>query len=100
MKKLLLIILVVTLSFVVLGAFAQQGVIQGVVKDKQGQPLKEAMVIVVGTSTGTATNKDGRYALLVQDTTALVIEFSFKGCTTKKEPVKGRETVDVELECE
>jgi hypothetical protein len=100
MKKVLFIILLIVLATITIGAFTQFEAIQGVVKDKQDQPMKDVTIIVAGTATGTVTDKNGRYALLVQDTTALVLEFSFKGCTTKKEPVNGRETVDVELECE
>lgn len=40
-----------------------QGVLKGVVRDKEGKPLAGATVTVKGTKTSTATNADGTYTI-------------------------------------
>lgn len=41
----------------------QQREIKGVVRNENGEPLEGVTIMVVGTNTGTATGRDGRYSL-------------------------------------
>ncbi|MFZ1457303.1 MAG: carboxypeptidase-like regulatory domain-containing protein, partial [Saprospiraceae bacterium] len=48
--------------FVTLGAIAQNGIIKGTVKDKlTNEPIIGANILIVGTSSGTATDFDGNF---------------------------------------
>ena len=51
--------------FVTLGAIAQNGIIKGTVKDKlTNEPIIGANILIVGTSSGTATDFDGNFVSL------------------------------------
>jgi TonB-linked SusC/RagA family outer membrane protein len=51
-------------------------IIQGTVKDKKGEPIIGAAVAVKGTSLGTVTDADGKFALAApSDATTLVIKY-------------------------
>ena len=67
-------------------AFAQQRV-TGQVTDPSGQPLTGVTVIAVGTSTGTTTDSQGRYAIAVKE--GATLEFSFIGMLTQRRTVGG-----------
>jgi TonB-linked SusC/RagA family outer membrane protein len=76
---------------------AQQETVSGTVTDAQtGDPLPGVNILVVGTSTGTATDADGYYSLQVeslQDT----LRFSYIGYQTKTMPINGRTSIDIKL---
>jgi TonB-linked SusC/RagA family outer membrane protein len=76
---------------------AQQKTVSGTVTDAQtDSTLAGVNILVVGTSTGTATDADGHYELQVkslQDT----LRFSFIGYKTKRIPIHGQTTVDAAL---
>jgi TonB-linked SusC/RagA family outer membrane protein len=95
LKCLLLIAFILACS--IMGAEAQQTV-TGMVTDAQtGDPLPGVNILVMGTSTGTATDTKGHYSLQaesVQDT----LRFSFIGYKTKTVPIDGRTTINVALE--
>jgi TonB-dependent starch-binding outer membrane protein SusC len=96
MRKILL--LVVMLFSVSAMAFAQSRVITGVVKSNEdGLPVPGASVIVKGTSTGVATDFDGRYSLSVPDG-ARVLVFSFVGLATQEQSIGNRTRIDVSLD--
>jgi TonB-linked SusC/RagA family outer membrane protein len=82
--------------FCSVGAMAQQ-TITGTVTDVQtGAPLAGVNILVVGTSTGAATDADGHYSVTVpslQDT----LRFSFIGYKTKNVPIGGQTTINIEL---
>lgn len=62
-----------------------------------GKPLMGTSILVVGTTIGTVTGRNGHYSVEVpslQDT----LRFSFIGYKTKKVPINGRTTVNVALE--
>lgn len=61
-----------------------------------GAPMPGVSVLVKGTSTGTATDANGSYALNVSDTNGTLV-FSFIGYVTKEVAVQGRTAVDVSL---
>lgn len=79
------------------GALAQTGTVTGVVTDAQtGDPLAGASVVVVGTTTGTATNIEGRYELIAPlDGT---LRFTYIGYVAQEVPVDNRSTINLALE--
>jgi TonB-linked SusC/RagA family outer membrane protein len=71
--------------------------ITGIVTDaKQGDGLPGVNIILKGTSTGTSTNKDGRYILSLPDADGTLV-FSYIGFTKQEIPVQGRSQIDVRL---
>ena len=71
-------------------------VVSGVVRDSRGEPIPGVTVSVQGTSTGTATDLDGRYSLAVPEGSTLV--FSFIGFVSQRMVVENQSTIDVTLE--
>ncbi|SFU71334.1 conserved hypothetical protein [Pustulibacterium marinum] len=57
----------------------------GVVRDENGEPLPGVNVIIKGTSTGTQTDFDGKYAIDV--TQGETLEFSFLGFESVETPI-------------
>ncbi len=77
-------------------AFAQR-TITGTVTDAQdGEPLISATVVVVGTSTGTITDFDGKYSLEVP-ADATQLEFSYTGYANQTVAIGASNVVDVAL---
>jgi TonB-linked SusC/RagA family outer membrane protein len=78
-------------------AYAQNAHVSGKVTDAQtGNPLPGVNILVVGTSTGAATDANGHYSIDVpsfQDT----LRYSFIGYKTKEVPINGRTTIDIKL---
>ncbi len=70
--------------------------VQGTVTDSDGEALIGVNVQVVGESSGTSTDFDGKYNLEDVDENA-VLRFSYVGFKTQEIAVEGRETVDVTL---
>jgi TonB-linked SusC/RagA family outer membrane protein len=74
-----------------------EATVSGTVTDAQtGDPLPGVNILVVGTSTGAATDSKGHYSLSVsslQDT----LRFSFIGYQTKTVPINGRTTINVAM---
>ncbi|GAB6011392.1 SusC/RagA family TonB-linked outer membrane protein [Viscerimonas tarda] len=75
--------------------FAQQKTLTGVVKETNGEPVIGAVVLVKGTSAGTATDMDGKFTLKTTDGKTLVV--SYLGFVTKEVPINGT-TFDIVLE--
>lgn len=70
--------------------------IRGVVKDKNGEPVIGANVVVKGTTNGTITNIDGQYTLSgVSDKDILTV--SYIGYVSKEIPVKGEQNINILL---
>src|SRR5690606_26834899 len=69
--------------------------VSGTVTDTEGEPVRGATVSVPGTTLGTATDLNGRYALTVPEGSTLV--FSFIGFETQSIPIGGRNVMDVAL---
>jgi TonB-linked SusC/RagA family outer membrane protein len=76
---------------------AQQETVSGTVTDAQtGDPLPGVNILVVGTSTGAATDANGHYSVSVpslQDT----LRFSFIGYETTNVPIDGRTNINIKL---
>lgn len=75
--------------------FAQTRTITGFVHDEKGTPLDGVSVFVMGTSTGTTTNRVGKFSISAAGNGTL--SFSFVGYADKEIPIAGRSFVDVQL---
>lgn len=71
--------------------------VTGTVRDSRGQPLPGVTVLVKGTTTGTVTNMDGTFQLMIP-ANAEIIEFSFIGMRKQEMPVAGRSLFDVTMQ--
>ena len=69
--------------------------VTGTVRDTQGQPVIGANVMIKGSTTGAATDLDGKYSLSVPDNAE--IEYSCIGYTTVVEKAGGRKEINVVL---
>jgi TonB-linked SusC/RagA family outer membrane protein len=68
--------------------------ITGTVKDESGQVFPGVNIIVKGTSIGSSTDADGKFALNVPDENAVLV-FSFVGYATQEIIVGSRTSIDV-----
>lgn len=73
-----------------------QRTIQGSVSDSTGVPLAGVTVAVKGSPTGTSTELDGTFSLIITDENE-ILTFSMLGFQTQEIPVNGRETIHVVL---
>jgi TonB-linked SusC/RagA family outer membrane protein len=76
-------------------AYAQDRNVSGTVSDETGSPMPGVNVLIKGTTTGTATDGDGKYTLSVPANATLV--FTFVGYTTSEVPVGSQTVVDVAM---
>ncbi|MDE5906298.1 MAG: carboxypeptidase-like regulatory domain-containing protein, partial [Alistipes sp.] len=76
-------------------AQAQNRQISGTVTNHDGQPVVGASVIVDGTSNGTTTTIDGKFAVSASADATLTV--SFLGYETQSVPVGGKTWLDIEL---
>jgi len=88
-KLFMLLTLVTTL------AIAQDTSVSGKVTDDNGGGLPGASIIIKGTTTGTITDQDGIFSLVVPDDGTLVI--SYIGFINQEIAVNGRSTIDVRM---
>ncbi|MEZ5044946.1 MAG: TonB-dependent receptor [Saprospiraceae bacterium] len=90
MKKLYLVLLCAVLTT----AMMAQRTVQGTITDENGETLIGASILVKGTTTGTATDIDGRYTLdLPADANVLII--SYTGFQTQEVQVGARTVIDI-----
>ena len=95
MKRLLLVFFV--LCGFLLSASAQQKTITGTVTSSDdGLPVIGATIQVKGTTTGVATDLNGRYSIQASEGQILVIRFT--GLRTQEVPVLTNTTIDVTLQ--
>lgn len=71
------------LSLISIASFAQQAVINGLVKDDQNKPVDHATVAVEGTDIGTVTNNKGYYTLQVPADKNVRVAITFIGYETQ-----------------
>src|SRR5687767_10820950 len=70
--------------------------IAGQVVDENGAPFPGVNVVLKGTTTGTATDTNGKYAIEVPEDNAILV-FSFVGYASQEVAVGGRSTIDVTM---
>lgn len=98
MRKILLLGLMLFLANAV--AFAQGRVITGTVTSTEdGLGVPGATVLVKGTTTGTATNIDGKYSITVPAGSNVLV-FTFVGLTDQEVNIGNRSTINVALEAD
>ena len=95
-KSLLRGLLSFALWAITLFLFGQNISVNGIVSDTEGEPLIGVTVQVQGTSIGTVTDLDGRFALQNVARNA-ILEISYVGMKTEVMPVDGRTLIDVVL---
>ncbi len=81
--------------FVVQLTFAQERTISGMVTDVSGLPLPGTTVLVKGTSSGTSSDFDGKYAISASKGATLV--FSFVGYETQEVIVGASDTINLTM---
>ena len=79
---------------------AEKRTVRGVVKDRDGMPLPGVSVLVKGTSSGMATNVDGRFEIKVNDDPNVMLVFSFIGMKSQEMKIGQATTLNVVLEPE
>ncbi|WP_075590477.1 SusC/RagA family TonB-linked outer membrane protein [Labilibacter marinus] len=95
MKKSLLSLMLCFLSFAFMHAQSIQ--VSGKVTDgSNGDPLPGVSVAVVGTSTGTITDIDGKYSLSVPSEATLAV--SFIGYAMQQVAIAGQSNIDIVLQ--
>ncbi|MEO2050803.1 MAG: SusC/RagA family TonB-linked outer membrane protein [Allomuricauda sp.] len=77
-------------------ALAQQKQISGTVTDQDGLPLPGVSVLVVGTTQGTQTDFDGKYAITANQ--GDVLRFSYIGQKTVERTIGASNTINVGME--
>jgi TonB-linked SusC/RagA family outer membrane protein len=70
--------------------------VSGTVKDDTNNPLPGVNVVVKGTTNGTTTDSDGKFALEVPNGDEVLI-FSFIGYATQEVAISNRTSIDVSL---
>ncbi|MFI1772438.1 SusC/RagA family TonB-linked outer membrane protein [Thalassobellus citreus] len=75
----------------------QQIQISGTVTDAKGQPLYGATVLIKGTRTGTTTDFDGKYSIMVASTQNILV-FSSLGYKTQELQAGAKGVLNVSLE--
>jgi TonB-linked SusC/RagA family outer membrane protein len=91
--QLILLLLLACLQW----SFAQDRTVSGTVTDSEGLPLIGATVQVGGTSTGTATDAEGKFTLTVPSTTEALI-VSYTGYVTQEIPLGVSNVMDIRLQ--
>ncbi len=70
--------------------------VTGTVRDENGQTFPGVNVVIKGTSIGTTTDTNGKYALDVEDDNATLV-FSFVGYITQEIALAGRSVIDLAM---
>ena len=84
------------LFLTIAGALAQGLTVQGKVTDENGVALPGVTVLLKGSTTGTATDADGRYSLTVPSANG-TLTFSFISFKTQEVLINNRTTIDIQL---
>lgn len=71
--------------------------ISGKVTDESGAALPGVSVVLKGTTTGTVSDPDGKFTIVIPDGGSPVLVFSFVGYLTKESTVGNRTAVDISL---
>lgn len=93
------IVFVMCLCFLLInGVFAQTKSLKGTVKDKLGESIIGASVLIEGTSQGTITDLDGNYVIENIPAGKNVLVVSYVGYQTQKLEIDGRNVINVILQ--
>ena len=78
------------------GAAWAQRTVEGTVTDVDGEPLIGANVVLKGTTTGTTTDFDGKYALLVPSEGGILV-ISYTGFQTQEVEIGASNLIDITM---
>ena len=95
MKRILLLCFMFSTVFA-FEAWAQRTV-SGKLTDENGEAIPGANVVLKGTTTGTTTDLDGNYRLVVPEDGGILI-FSFIGLESKEMEIGARSVIDISLD--
>jgi len=96
MQKIRLYFLFVLLLSIPWRGYTQSETVSGTVKNSNGEALPGVSIVIKGTTQGTTTDVDGKYAIQVSDDAAILV-FSYIGYVTEELTVNGKSVIDVEL---
>jgi TonB-dependent starch-binding outer membrane protein SusC len=74
----------------------QNSTVQGTIISQSGAPLPGVNILEKGTTNGTTTDSDGKYALVVSGNDAVLV-FSFIGFVTQEVAINGQSVIDITL---
>ena len=72
--------------------------VSGRVTGAGGQPLQGVSVSIKGTQTGTTTDSEGNFSLVVPEENSAVLVFSYVGYATQEISVSGRSSINVTMQ--
>ena len=72
--------------------------IKGVVRDNTGAELPGVTVRIKGTTLGTATDTNGKFQIVLSDSSKIFLVFSFIGMKTLEKEYKGEAEMSVEMQ--
>ncbi|WP_215224695.1 SusC/RagA family TonB-linked outer membrane protein [Echinicola shivajiensis] len=90
-----IVLLLIGLSYAAIAQNSKQ--VTGKVTDENQEPIPGVSILLKGTSTGTVTDIDGIYSILIVEDDP-TLEFSFVGFVKQSIPVAGRSIINVSLE--
>ncbi|QEH41966.1 SusC/RagA family TonB-linked outer membrane protein [Chitinophaga sp. XS-30] len=93
-KKMIYLMFLLLLS---LQGMAQERNVTGTVTDKSGNPLPGVTIMEKGTTSGTVTNAEGKFAMTLRGSSGVLV-FSFIGFNSKEVEIAGRSILNVTLE--
>ena len=96
MKTKFTMILTLFMALIVQLTFAQEKTVSGIVSDENGLPLIGTTVLIVGSSSGTTTDFDGKYAIKAK--TGDVLSYSYVGYSTQNITIGASNTIDTSLQ--
>jgi TonB-linked SusC/RagA family outer membrane protein len=76
---------------------AQNLSVTGKVTSETNEPLPFATIMVKGTTTGSLTDMDGNYEIVISDADSAVLVFSYTGFSSQEILVAGRSVIDVQM---
>ncbi len=88
-------LVLISCFFLQINIYAQVKDIAGKVTDVKGETLPAVNIIVKGTTVGTVTDANGKYA--IQAAADAILEVTFVGYVKQEVKVDGRQTVDIIL---
>ena len=83
-----------------MGVPQEKVTVKGVVRDEAGNPLLGVAILLKGTTVGTVTDVDGKWALDLPDMDNIVLVFSFVGMKTQEIAYTGQPELNVVMVAE
>ena len=95
MKKIILLLIPAVLMMQSFNS-SKQNTITGTVSDEKGNPISFASISIKSGTTGTSTDKNGFYTILVPDKKSTLV-FSYIGFESREVKINGRSVINVTL---